>query len=189
MSKIVIVGGGVIGCAIAERLSRERAEVVLLERERIAAHASGAAAGLLAPHDSGDAADEAEGARSLALFPELVRRVAESGIDVEYREGETIRPALTAADERRLQEGPGRWLTADEARELEPALQDRLRGASVVAEAQITPPRFVEALSRTAVAQGAVVREGTPVGQLVTLGGRMRGVQTPDGFVEADWVV
>ena len=46
---IVIVGGGVIGCAIAYFLRKQHVDVIVLERGEIAGQASGAAAGLLAP--------------------------------------------------------------------------------------------------------------------------------------------
>jgi glycine oxidase len=191
MSRIVIVGGGIIGCAVAERLSRDGHQVLLLERDRVGAHASGAAAGLLAPFSESEGASSELGERSLALFPELVARLSRCGMDVEFRRHETIRPALTAADERRLRRRPGAkaWLDAAAAREAEPALNPRVRGAALFDEAQVTPPRLVEALARTAVAQGAEIREGAPVGELATRGGALRGVQTGDGLIEADLVV
>src|SRR5919199_2479480 len=46
---VVVVGGGVIGCAVAYYLARAGARVAVLERDRIAAEASSAAAGMLAP--------------------------------------------------------------------------------------------------------------------------------------------
>jgi glycine/D-amino acid oxidase-like deaminating enzyme len=46
---VVVVGGGVIGCAIAYCLSKEKARVVVLERGLVGGEASGAAAGMLAP--------------------------------------------------------------------------------------------------------------------------------------------
>ena len=50
MARVVVVGGGVIGCAIAERLTLERHQVTLLERDQLGCRASGAAAGELSPH-------------------------------------------------------------------------------------------------------------------------------------------
>lgn len=189
MSRIIVVGGGVIGCAIAERLARDRHRVLVLERDHVAAHASGAAAGLLAPAEVGSGPEAADGHRSLALFEDLVPRVERTGISVEFRRGESIRPALSASEEQRLRRGGGRWVDAAEARRLEPGLQERVRGAVIAEEAQITPPRFVEALARAAVAAGAEIREGTPVGQILVRGGRVHGVAGADGTVEADSVV
>lgn len=189
MSRIIVVGGGVIGCAVAERLARDRHQVLVLERDHVAAHASGAAAGLLAPAEIGNGPEAEDGRRSLALFEDLVPRVERTGVSVEFRRGESIRPALSASEERRLRKGEGRWVDAAEARRLEPGLQAHVRGATIAEEAQITPPRFVEALARTALAAGAEIREGAPVGQILARGGRVHGVATADGTLEADWVV
>jgi glycine oxidase len=188
VARIVIVGGGVIGCAVAERLTREaRHDVLLLERDAVGAHASGAAAGLLAPFS--ETAGFEMASRSLAMFPEIVERVERSGIAVEYREQDSLTPALTGDEERRLRRGSGRWLDAERALAVEPELSRRVRGAAVFREAQVTPIRLVRALVRTAAAQGARIREGVPVGGLIARSGRLQGVQTAEGQVRADVVV
>jgi glycine oxidase len=186
MARVVVVGGGVIGCAIAERLSRDRRhEVLVLERDSLGAHASGAAAGLLSPHS--ESADRGLSARSLGMFPELVERIERSGIAVEYREHDGLTPALTAEEERRLRRSGGRWIDAGEARSA--GLSDRVRGAACFREAQVTPIRLVRALARTAAAQGAEIREGAPVGSLSVRAGQLLGVQTAEGQLRADVVV
>jgi glycine oxidase len=188
VARIVIVGGGVIGCAVAERLSREpRHQVLLLERDAVGAHASGAAAGLLAPYTETPAFETSS--RSLAMFPELVERVERSGIAVEYREQDSLTPALTGDEERRLRRGSGRWLDAGAALAAEPELSQRVRGAALFRQAQVTPIRLVRALAHTAAAQGAEVREGAPVGGLTARSGRVQAVQTAEGPVRADVVV
>ncbi|HEY4026065.1 MAG TPA: glycine oxidase ThiO [Candidatus Dormibacteraeota bacterium] len=188
VARIVIVGGGVIGCAIAERLSRERShQVLVLERDTVGSHASGAAAGLLTPFSEGAGSEIA--ARSYALFPETVERAEHSGISVEYREQDSITPALTGDEERRLRRSAGRWLDAEQARAAEPGLSSRVRGAAVFREAQVTPVRLVRGLARTAAAQGAEIREGAPATALIVRGGRLQGVQTAEGHVRADVVV
>jgi len=48
-ARVIVVGGGVIGLSCAHALARQGAHVVLLERERMAAGASGGNAGTLAP--------------------------------------------------------------------------------------------------------------------------------------------
>jgi len=190
MARIVIIGGGVIGCAVAERLTRDRRHaVLLLERDVVGSHASGSAAGLLTPYGEADATVSGLASRSLAMFPETVERVERSGIDVEYRSQEVITPALTAEEERRLRRGPGRWLGLEQARSTEPGLSHRVRGAAVFPSAQVTPVRLVRALAQTAADQGAEIHEGAPVGGLSARGGAVQAVQTAEGQVKADVVV
>jgi len=47
----VVIGSGVIGCAIAEQLTLERHQVTLLERDQLGCRASGAAVGDLSPYN------------------------------------------------------------------------------------------------------------------------------------------
>jgi len=85
MSKVVVIGGGVIGCAVAERLSFDGHQVTLLERDQLASRASGAAAGELSPTSNTPGAEEAA-LQSLLLFPELIKRIEkDSAMSVEYR--------------------------------------------------------------------------------------------------------
>ena len=63
-----MIGGGVIGCAIAERLSLDGHQITLFERDQLASHASGAAAGELSPQSTASRAEE-PALQSLALFP------------------------------------------------------------------------------------------------------------------------
>jgi len=46
---VLIVGGGVIGCAVAYELAKERLRVTLLERDGLCAGASGANGALIWP--------------------------------------------------------------------------------------------------------------------------------------------
>jgi glycine oxidase len=184
MATVAVVGGGVIGCAVAERLSRDRHRVVLFERDQVGAHASGAAAGLLAPHSELPGDDL--GSRSARLFPELVERIERaSGVEVEYRQGESL--AVAFDDEDKL--SGGRWLDGDECVRLEPALNPELLGAALLSESQVTPPRFVQALARSAAVQDAEIRTGTPVASFGVHSGRLEGVRLADERVAADFVV
>ena len=184
-----MIGGGVIGCAVAERLTRDRHHVTLLERDQLASHASGAAAGELSPHSGpGVVLDEAR--RSLELFPEVVERIErDSGMTVEYHQRQALLPALDEDSARVLRSSGGRWLDAAECRRLEPWLTSDVLGAVVHDEAHITPPRFVRALARAAASRGAAVHEATSVTGFTVAGGAVRSVITPRGAFDADWVV
>jgi glycine oxidase len=184
MSRVVVIGGGVIGCAVAERLSLDRHQVTLLERDQLAAHASGAAAGELSPSSlPGDH-------ESLAMFPEVVARIEkDSGLSVEYHVQQGLRPAFTQEEVAGLKDEDGRWLDATECRETEPALSHDALGAILLEHAHLTPPRFVRALARAAIARGAVIHEGTPAIGFQRDGHSIATVKTPDGAIRSDWVV
>ncbi|MEP7105899.1 MAG: FAD-dependent oxidoreductase [Chloroflexota bacterium] len=159
--RVTVIGAGVIGCAIAERLQRDHHQVTIYERDRVGAHASGAAAGLLAPYSE---SETDAGARSLRLFPELAARLLrETGIDVQFHDMDSLTPAFDPEAETALKRGGGRWLDALEARRLEPALHPDCRGAALFPESQVTPPLFTQALARAAVKLGAELREGVAV--------------------------
>lgn len=184
MSRVVVIGGGVIGCAAAELLSRGRHQVTLLERDQLASHASGAAAGELSPSTRpGDH-------ESLAMFPELVARIEkDSAMSVEYRIQQGLGPAFSDDEAKRRQTEPGRWLDADELRRLEPSLNREAIGAMLIEHAHLTPPRFVRALAHAATKHGCEIREGTPAIGFEIRNGHAGAVKTTDRAIAADWVV
>lgn len=184
MSRVAVIGGGVIGCAVAERLSLDGHLVTLLERDQLGARASGAAAGELSP--SSRPGDH----ESLAMFPELVARIEkDSGMNVEYRVQQGLGPAFTAEEAKTRQTEPGRWLDAAECRKLEPSLSPDVLGAMLIEHAHLTPPRFVRAMGRAAAARGAEICEGTPAIGFDLGGGEARAVRTANGDIKADWIV
>src|ERR1700733_14315408 len=86
---VVIIGAGVSGCSIAFQLRKAGVDVIVVEREEIAAEASSAAAGLLSP--AGVLTGPADGAKLyLAAWSMILDTIAEivriSGIDVECRQ-------------------------------------------------------------------------------------------------------
>src|SRR6266581_1595410 len=91
---VLIVGGGIIGCAIAYFLRKQGVDVIILEKGEIGAQASSAAAGLLAPirplsqQDLFKALQLAGLARFSSFVPELE---AISGITVGYERTGTLR--------------------------------------------------------------------------------------------------
>ena len=183
MSRVVVIGGGVIGCAVAERLSFDRHQVMLLERDQLAGRASGAAAGELSPARPSDG-------QSLAMFPELVARVEkDSAMNVEFRVQQGLKPAFTGEEAAALKQEGGRWVDPAECRKIEPALNPDALGAVLIEHAHLTPPRFVRALARASASRGAEIYEGTPATGFDVAGHRARGVRTPDGLTAADWIV
>jgi glycine oxidase len=199
---VAIIGGGVIGCAIAYYLSREGARVVVLERGLIGGEASGAAAGMLAPlaESHGPSAFLDLCLASHRLFPDLTDALrAETGVDVEYVPSGMLRVAYSEAEETSLRSqfewqdrlGMGvRRIDGEGARGLEPLLSRRVRGALYSPlEHQVNPGKLVQGLARAAEAHGAVIRQETPVAGLVRRGRRVTGVRLAHETLLADNVV
>jgi Glycine/D-amino acid oxidases (deaminating) len=104
---VVIVGGGVIGCAAAVALARAGAAVTLIERDRIGAGASHAAAGMLAPLSESDEEGPLvePGMESLRLHATWSRMIEQlAGISIGRVARGTIMVAPTPGRLRELEE-------------------------------------------------------------------------------------
>jgi glycine/D-amino acid oxidase-like deaminating enzyme len=138
---VLIIGGGVIGCSIAYFLSTQDVEVMVLEREEIAAEASSAAFGMISPLAGlgGPAFLTDLMLESWSLFAALIPALeAVSEVDIEYRQIGSLHVALEADEieplHKLLQAGQARdiemqWLTGDEARKLAPQLSPQVLSA------------------------------------------------------------
>jgi len=99
-SDIVVIGAGIVGCAIASELAGRGASVSILDGRVPGAGATQASGGMLAPYSE---AGESEtlltlGARSLDLFDQFVASVeAASGLSVGYERSGTLHVARTGA--------------------------------------------------------------------------------------------
>ncbi|MDX2039806.1 MAG: glycine oxidase ThiO [Acidobacteriota bacterium] len=136
-----IVGGGVIGCAIAWRLAQGGMRVAVIERSDIGREASFAAGGMLVPLAEADEADDLFHlcVASRAMYADFAHELQQaSGINVEYRTEGTLYLSLTEHDDEELER---RWqwqhaaglnvkrLNADCARKLESQINPQLRWA------------------------------------------------------------
>src|SRR5690349_1212541 len=85
---VIIVGGGIVGCALAESMAGAGLSVSLYERGPIGREASWAAAGMLAPQsempEAGPYLDFCLTSRR--MYPAEARRMRDfTGIDPQYR--------------------------------------------------------------------------------------------------------
>ena len=98
---VLIVGGGIIGSAIALRLAQSGTSVTVVDRGQPCSEASGAAAGMIAPQGEmiePEAFSEFCTA-SRDLYPELAEEVEElSGESVRYRNDGTLLAAIDEAE-------------------------------------------------------------------------------------------
>ena len=200
---MAVVGGGVIGLAIAWRAAARGLQVIVLERESPGGGASWVAAGMLAPVTEARL-DEVPllrlGVASAALYPDFTRDLEDqTGIDPGYQrfgtmvvardgdEAEALEHELVV--HRRLGLDVAR-LRPSEARRLEPALAPVIRLAlDVRGDHAVDPRRLTEALAAAATAAGAEVRR-EEAGEVICQAGRVTGVRTLGGEqVESEHVV
>jgi glycine oxidase len=199
---VVVVGGGIIGAAIAERLARDGRRVVLVERGEIGREASWAAAGLLTPVHPWRYPEPLLrlDAESLAMWPDAAARLAvEADVDLELRRTGLLSLVETDEDEteadRRVAWKRGRGETASrltraEALALEPLLAPSIRGALLLPDlAQIRNHRAAPAFAAAAARRGATVLPRTSALGFVERAGRVVGVRTSGGDVSAGAVV
>jgi glycine oxidase len=199
---VVVVGGGIIGLAVAREAARAGLAVRLLERGRPGCEASGAAAGMLSAQ--ADAARDEPllrlGLASRDLYPEFAGAVRdESGVDPELRGEGTILLARSSRDLEAIQRAaafqrglglPAERLAAEDLRRLEPGLSPEYAGGVLLPrDVSIDNVRLVRGLAVAAERAGAEVEIGSTVTGLIVGGGTVTGVTTLSGRVGAGAVV
>lgn len=191
---VVIIGGGVSGCSIAYHLSKAGVRVTVLERAEVAAEASSAAAGLLAP---GGVLTGLEAGRELflaswSITADTIADIAEaSGIQVEYQQTGALH-TITNADEEAQEREYAQvwqdyglavtWLKGAEVHEYEPLLNPSIDAALYIPHATSIRPRLVtQAYAEAARKLGAHIREQTEVTGFEHSSSKVTGVQTAQG--------
>jgi glycine oxidase len=201
--KALVIGGGVIGGAVAWRLASEGIAVTVLERGRAGQEASWAAAGLVGPQGE---ADEPGPFFELCLagkraFDASVERLAkDSGVDPEYDHHGILHVAFTEGERRELVER-GRWqraaggevqeLSQREALKLAPALSPEIIYAiHLPTNWRVENRKLTQAYLAAAVNKGAEIREGVRVEAITVVDGRASGVVIQGGAAfEADLLI
>jgi glycine oxidase len=183
---VVIVGGGIIGLAIAWRARQAGMSVVVLERDRVGWGTSRVAAGMLAPVAE---VEFGEGGRrvlelglcSAAMWPAFARELEErTGVSVGLMATGTLVAARDEDDARELERQlelrrslglAVKRLRASQARELEPALAPTVRLALEAPDDHSVDPRLaLAALERACRSAGVEVREHASVDRVELLG-------------------
>jgi glycine oxidase len=202
---VVVIGGGVIGLAIAWRACTRGLRVTLLERGRAGGGTSRVAAGMIAPVAEVTPGEEPLlelGLRSARAYPGFVRELAAAaGVpDVSYsrcgtllvaRDGDEAEALERELELRRRYGLAVERLRASEARRLEPGLAPALRLALDVPDDHAIDPRALTAALAEAIRRaGGELRELTPAASLELAGGRVHGVVLgDDSTLRADQIV
>ncbi len=166
---VVVIGAGIIGCAVAREIARRGATTIVLEARSIGAGATQASAGVLAPYIEApsDGPLHALTVESLSLYDDFISSIGrESSIPIEYRRCGTLEVAhdlkisahLKALGEWvRSKNVDARWMDASEVSRMEPTLAATCGGLMVPSHGYVNAAQLTNALADAARRHGAEV--------------------------------
>lgn len=182
---VVVIGGGMAGCAIAYRLARRGISVLVLEAGAVGGGTSGAAAGRAQVSEShrGTHFDWV-----LAGLAQLGQLEAELDFDFEWRR---LGNLLLIEHEHHWWQWvdqvdyltgrgvPADMLTAKSLREVEPLLcADHFLGGAWCLEGHLNPVKYTRAWAAAAERHGATIQQQSPVVGFERYGTRLTAVRT-----------
>jgi 4-methylaminobutanoate oxidase (formaldehyde-forming) len=197
-AKVVIIGGGVIGCSVAYHLSKLGwKDIMLLERAQLTAGTTWHAAGLIEAGGFFSATTIGMAKYTLDLYSELE---AETDQSTGYKKVGMLQFANTPS---RLEEMrrvaafdnlfgvPMQEITPEEVKELWPLAytDDILAGFYTSIDGRVNPIDVTMALAKGARKGGVKIFEDTAVTGFVRENREVTGVVTEGGVIQTDYVV
>jgi glycine cleavage system aminomethyltransferase T/glycine/D-amino acid oxidase-like deaminating enzyme len=196
-AEIVVVGGGVGGCSIAYWLTKlGKSDVLLVDRAELTSGSTFHSAGLV-----GQLRGSLPLTRMMMWSVDLYRTLGgEVGLETGWHEVGSLRLASTPERMEELQRQAG-WaktfglplelISADEAQKLFPPMVTNgvLGAAYLPTDGYIDPSQLTFALAEGARRGGAEIAQHARVTEIRTERGRVVGVVTDKGEIEADVVV
>ena len=196
-AKVVIIGGGVIGCSVAYHLSKLGwQDIVLLERKQLTSGTTWHAAGLIGQLRA------TLNMTKLAMYStELYNNLeSETGIATGYKRNGSLSLALTEERFEELRRGASmarnfgletEILSNNEIKKRYPMLfvDDAVGGIFLPSDGQADPSNIALALAKGARLNGVSFFENTKVTNIDIENGRVAGVETPKGKIKSEYVV
>ena len=196
-ANVVIIGGGVIGCSIAYHLAKQGwSDVVLLERQQLTSGTTWHAAGLV-----GQLRTSINMTKLAKYTSELYRGLEEeTGQATGYRQCGSISVATNEERFEELKRSASmakvfdlevNVINVDEIVERYPLVNssDLLGGIHIPSDGYANAVDISQALAKGARNNGARIFQNTKVTAIRNDGSKVTGVSTPDGDIEADYVV
>jgi 4-methylaminobutanoate oxidase (formaldehyde-forming) len=196
-ARVVVVGGGVIGCSVAYHLAHAGWEVVLLERDKLTSGTTWHAAGLMVTFGSTSETSTEMRKYTRDLYARLE---AETGQATGFNPVGFIEMASDAdrLEEYRRVSAFNRYCGVD-VHELSPAevkglfplanVDDILAGFYVKEDGKANPVDVTMALAKGARLKGATLLENVAATGVLKKRGVVTGVRTAHGDIEAEFVV
>ncbi len=193
----LITGGGIIGMMTAMMLRQQGADVALIDRQLAGRESTWAGGGIVSPLYPWRYPESVTrlASRSQMLYPEITEYLLEtSAIDPEY----LISGMLTIAPDE--EQDALRWaakngkqlslISKDEISELEPEFTPAAGSAIWMPDvAQVRNPRVAKSLRETIIRLGVELLEEHELRGLVTDSGKVTGVETSQGILNADNII
>jgi glycine cleavage system aminomethyltransferase T/glycine/D-amino acid oxidase-like deaminating enzyme len=196
-ARVVVIGGGIIGCSVTYHLAHLGVDVVLVERDRLTSGTTWHAAGLIVTFGSLSETSTEMRKYTRDLWSKLE---AETGLSTGFLPVGFIE---VAADKDRLEEyrrvsAFNRYCGVDvheisprQIKELFPLarVDDLHAGFYVKEDGRANPVDITMALAKGARMKGARIFEGVACTGVTKKGGTVTGVDTTHGHIEAEYVV
>lgn len=197
-ANVVVVGGGIFGCAIAYYYSRNNpgSKIMVLERNELCNAATSRAAALMTI------------IRSKRSYIPLTLETYKVAAEMEQQLGESLDMKKVgmmhvAASENKVKDleelmtiaasfkQPAHYISNEEAHRMSPWLktEEALRIGFIPGEAYCDPYLLGTFFARCAKMQGADFRQGVEVKELIMDGNTATGVMTSAGKIEADTII
>lgn len=196
-TQVVIIGGGVVGCSILFHLAKKGwTEVVLLERDELTSGSSWHAAGQIHTISSDPNISKLQG-YTINLYPELEKL---SGQSVGHHQtgGFYLASSRERLDYLKQERSKARYMGLDqefvslqEAAQMHPLIEPKhyLGALYDPLDGHIDPAGVTYAYAKAAKVLGATWRCQTPVLQTCQRTDSSWDVHTPDGVVNAQWLI
>ena len=196
-SRVVIIGGGIMGCSVAYHLAKSGwHDIVLLERKTLTSGTTWHAAGLVG---------QLQGSHATTAFAsygvELLQDIeAETGLNPGFRQSGSISIALNdermaelkrKADFARLFGIEAQYMETAEIAERWPLMNPDgvLGGIYMPSDGSANATDLTQALAKGARMNGATILEHVKVEEVLTSAGQVTGVRTDKGTIKTDIVV